>query len=316
MGIVWCRESVRDRGIEIAKDNGGTATRSFLVRVDSPSTSLSSIRDQPGVSIGDGHPDDGSLSCERVAVRASDDSGMLYVVTCSYKPDPVPGSSGEGEEGGMDGLTPFWGASSSVSSAPVYKDVDGVVMTNSAGDPLEGLEAERAHFHLTKTEYYISHNDWVAKASDYTNAINGAPWNGGQIGQWKCQGCSAKVNIDRQGAGNAARVYWEVTWDFAFNSDYWRLEPWDIGFNQLVDENGEPVEVYGIGAGSGDADGPCAGGLGRRAILGQDGKPVRQPVALQNGKAKDPCLRPDALLFNVYRERNFGVFGEVTTPQV
>lgn len=322
MGIVWCRESVRDRGIEIAKDSGGSASRSFLVRTDDPGTALTSIRDEPGIGIGDAHPDDGGLSCDKVSVRASDDSGLLYVVTFNYKPDPTPGSGDEDEEdeGAIEGLTPTWGATTSVSSAPVWLDSAGNVMTNSAGDPLEGLEAEVAHLHLTKTEYYLNHGQWLAKARDATNRVNAGAWNGGQAGQWKCQGCSAKLNIDRQGEGNAARVYWEVNWDFAFKEDGWNLKVWDIGFNELVDDEGNPVEVSyissGAGGGGDPGDGPCAGGLGRRAILGQDGKPVRQPVALQNGVAKPPCFRPDELEFEVYPAFDFGVFGEVNTPVV
>lgn len=51
-------------------------------------------------------------------------------------------------------------------------------------------------------------------------------------------------------------------------------------------------------------------------ILGQDGKPVRQPVALRNGIAKEPCEAPDELLFFVYERANFmRQFGELTTPQ-
>jgi len=216
----------------------------------------------------------------------------------------------------------------------VFPDVNGHVSTNSAGDQLAGLEAERAQFHLTYTTFYSRHNDgpgpvvvrgWRDLAKEYTNAVNSDVWNGGQPGQWKCQGCSAKLDSDRNGADGALRFFWEVTWDFAFRADYWAIRPWDIGFNELVDENGAPAPTYGIstgdvedegseGSGSG-GDGPCGGNLNRRAIKGQDGKPVRQPVALSNGVAKAPCLRPDELWFDVYEPLPFGtVFGEVRTP--
>lgn len=328
MGIVWARESVRDRGIEVAKDSGGSASRSFLVRVDSPATSLASIRDEPGITIGDIHPDDSALACDKISVRASDDTGLLYVVSFNYKPDPSPGSDDNNNDGGgsMDGLTPTWGATTSVSSGPVAYDINGMPINNSAGDPLEGLEAEQAQFHLTKTEYYAEHGTWLSMARDYTNAINDGAWNGGGPGTWKCQGCSAKLNIDRQGPDNSARIYWEITWDFAFNADEWRCWPLDIGFNQLVDEEGNPIEVEGLtggyeggggGSGGDGGGGPCGDGqLGRRAILGQDGKPVRQPVALEKGKAKAPCQRPDILRFEIYQEKDFSIFGNVSTPVV
>lgn len=330
MAILWCRESVKDRRFEVGKDSGGTASRSFLVRVDDPTESLSAIRAETGITIGTPFPSDTSLACEKISVRASDSTGMLYEVSVDYKPLPSNSDNNEDpqEPGSLPGLIPVWGGSSSVKSEPIYRDSNQVVMTNSAGDPLEGLEAEQAIFHLTLTQYYESHTDWMPLARDYTNTVNDLAWNGGAPGQWKCQGCSAKLNIDNQGEDGSARIYWEVNWDFAWNSPDWNLHPWDIGFNELVDASGNPVEVPGISSGSyegsgggsgsgGDGDGPCGGGLGRRAILGQDGKPVRQPVALENGKARPPCLRPIALEFEIYDRMDFMVpFGEVRTPTV
>lgn len=329
MGILWCRETVRDRRYEVSDTNGGAATRSFLVRVDDPATSLTTIQSEPGIQVGDVYADDPSLLCQKISVRPKDDVGMLFEVTADYAYKEQESEDPENEPpGSLPGLVPFWGASSSVGSQPVYLTVQNAVITNSAGDPLEGLEADEAQFHLTLTQYYESHTDWLPLARTHTNSVNAAQWNGGERGMWKCQGCSAKVQIDRQGDDGAARVKWEVTWDFAFKSPTWQLQPWDIGFNELVDANGDPIEVPGIaatsdqyegsgGSGSGEDDGPCDDNLGRRAILGQDGRPVRQPVALQNGKAKAPCLRPNRLEFQVYAENDFmGPFGELRTPVV
>lgn len=344
MGTVWARETARDRSLEIDKEKGGSATRSWLVRVDDPTTSLTDIQAAVGVSVGDLHPDETDLSCEKVSVRATEDTGLLYVVTADYAPEAASSSgSGEGgseedpgEESEVDGRFKQWSGSSSVASEPIFMDVGGNIMTNSAGDPLEGLEAEVAQFHLQLTTYYNKHttNDgkgWRDHSVRYTNTVNLTTWNGGLQGQWKCQGSSAKLIIDRGGPNNAPRAYWEVTWDFAFRADYWVLRPWDVGFNELVNEDGEPQSTPGVSSGAlsyqGEEDGgdegsgsgsggPCEGGLSRRSIKGQDGKPVRQPVALQNGVAKAPCTRPDELWFDVYASEDFGPpFGEVFTPQ-
>lgn len=329
MGILWCRETVRDRRYEVSDNNGGAATRSFLVRVDDPGTSLTTIQSEPGIQVGDVYADDPSLLCQKISVRPKDDVGMLFEVTADYAYKEQESEDPENDPpGSLPGLVPFWGASSSVGSQPTYLTTTNRVITNSAGDPLEGLEADEAQFHLTLTQYYDSHTQWLPLARSLTNSVNNAEWNGGATGTWKCQGCSAKVNIDRQGEDGAARVKWEVTWDFAYKEPTWQLQPWDIGFNELVDANGDPIEVPGIaptsdqyggsgGSGSGDDDGPCEGNLGRRAILGQDGRPVRQPVALQNGKAKAPCLRPNRLEFQIYAENDFmAPFGELRTPVV
>lgn len=329
MAIVWARETARDRSLDVEKENGGSSTRSWLVRVDDPTTALSEIQTAPGVSIGDPHPDQGDFACERLSVKSADDSGLLYTITADYSPTTAgSGSGGEGNQSEVEGLQKVWSGSSSVGSQPLFLDRDMNVMTNSAGDPLEGLEADLAQFHLTLTTYYATHENnqnggWVQLARRLTNTCNSLSWNGGAPYTWKCQGCSARVQSDRQGPDGSVRWYWEATWDFAYRDDGWQLQPWDIGFNELVDDTGTPQQVFGISAGDttgasggseGD-DGPCEQGLNRRAIKGQDGKPVRQPVALQNGIAKEPCLRPDRLSFYVYREEDFNpVFGEVFTP--
>lgn len=338
MAVVWARETARDRGIEREKESAGSASRSWLVRLDDPATALADIQAAAGVSIGDSHPEDVELEVEKISVRSSDDSGLLYVVSAEYGLADGSGSDGSGGDGSgddeseVDGLFKQWSGSSSVASEPVFRDNANNVMTNSAGDPLEGLEAERAQFHLTLTTYYFSHADnpplvgWLGLSRQFTNAVNSDVWNGGNPRQWKCQGCSAKLASDKLGPNNSLRYYWEVTWEFAFRADYWVLQPWDIGFNELVDSAGDPYAVSGISAGDeayvggsdggSGGDGPCADDLKRRAIKGQDGKPVKQPVALQDGVAKAPCLRPNSLWFEVYPEEDFApVFGEVFTPQ-
>lgn len=330
MAVVWNKEIAKDRSVEVNRDNDASATRAFLVRVDDPTTPLSQIRAAPGINLGDVHPDEADLSCESIDVSAEDDSGLLYAVTFKYAPvEPEEEDDGDGEGGSGSGDEDEpnnlgWSGSSSVSSEPTFTDVNGDTMTNSAGDPLEDLEAERAQFHLSLTMEYPRHdgpNGWVTHARKYTNTVNSDVWNGGVEGQWKCQGSSAKLNSARRGEGGALVYFWEVTWDFAFRADFWALRPWDIGFNELVDEDGEPYESPGISTGdeggSGSGGGGCEGVAGRRSILGQDGKPVRQPVALQNGKAKPACERPNALYFEVYTKEEFSpVFGEVFTPGV
>lgn len=337
MAVVWSRETARDRGLSISNEGTNKASRSFLVRVDDPSTSLSSIAADPGVELGDPHPDDITLTCDSIDVRPSDDDGLLYVVSFSYvEAEPEEPEEEDPQPGGIDGLIPTWGASSSVVSEGIYKDAAGNTMTNSAGDPLEDLQAERAEFRLTLTQYYLSHADtgneiaqrgWLWRSRNFTNRVNSDNWNGGVYGQWKCQGSSARLQIDKGGAGGTQRIYWEVTWEFAYHPDGWFLRPWDIGFNELVDENGDPVEVGGISTGDGywdgggswdQDDGGSAGACNdynRRSIKGVDNKPVRQPVALENGRAKAACERPNALFFEIYEAVEFGpAFGELFTP--
>lgn len=298
MAIVWTREIPKERSASGKFKDGTNYKRAFLVRTDNPTESLVDISNAPGIAFQDLHPDDSTANMESFDIKPADDSGLLYVVSFDYaKFNPDEQEPPEGTPGGLDYKPPVWGGSSSVTVEPIYKDNAGNVMTNSAGDPLEGLQAERAEERLTLTQYYALHTDWMQLARDYTNAVNDGAWNGGGPRTWKCQGCSKKLNIETK--DGVITVYWEVTWEFAYKADEWTLKPWDIGFAQLVDEEGTPT----------------GSGTQRAQIKGQDGKGVRQPVALNGGIAKAAGQPPDALEFFVYPEEDFMTpFGEVFTP--
>lgn len=298
MAIVSTIENPRERGGSGAKGDGSSWNRSWIVRVDSLAESLVAVRDSTGVAEGSLHPDDGSTVADSWDIKVADGAGLAYSVTWKYKKATADNEENNDQPGGLDGKPPIWGGTSGVTTGPVYKDKNGQMMTNSAGDPLEGLEKEFADEKLTLTQYYLSHNTWMPLSREYTNAINNAGWNGGQPRTWKCQGCSKKLNIENN--DSITLVYWEVTWEFAYRKDGWVLRPWDIGFAQLVGDDGVPS---------------LAAAKNRAQIKGQDGKPVRQPVALQNGIAKPAGQPPDELEFFVYEELDFmAPFGEVFTP--
>lgn len=307
MAILWSEEIPRERSASGKFKDGTSYKRAFFVRTDSTTESLVDISNFPGIGFQAEHPDDPSALMKSFDIKPADDSGLLYVVSYDYEkanPDERPDDPENPEEpkpGSMEFKPPVWGGSSSVVTEPVYLDRTGQPMNNSAGDPLEGLQAERAEEKLTLTQYYPTHAGWQQLAREYTNAINNAAWNGGEAKTWKCQGCSKKLNIENK--DGETNVYWEITWEFAYRADKWTLKPWDIGFAQLVNEDGEPTQ---------------AGSL-RAQIKGQDGKPVRQPVALAGGVAKPAGERPDICNapngFDVYHEKDFTTpFGELFTP--
>lgn len=309
MAILWSEEIPKERSASGKFKDGTSYKRAFFVRTDSMTESLVDISNAPGIGFQDEHPDDPSALMKSFDLKPADDSGLLYVVSYDYakadpgeKEDPQdPENPEEPKPGSMEFRPPVWGGASSVVTEPIYKDFFDVVMCNSAGDPLGPLEAERAEEKLTLTQYYASHTEWMQLARTYTNAVNDVAWNGGEPMTWKCQGCSKKLNIENK--DGATLVYWEITWEFAYKADNWRLKPWDIGFAQKVDDNGNP----------------STSGTKRAQIKGQDGKGVRQPVALVGGVAKDagepPNIANDGIGFLVYERLDFTpVFGEVFTP--
>jgi len=298
------RETSREAGVSGSRDKENrdtrTRTRSFLVQSNSPATNPNAVLTATGISLGDSL--DG-LTLTKFRVRAADGVGLLWTVTAEYEPNTPEPEDQEPPEGGVPGKPDIWGGSSSVTKKARYKDVNKVIMTNSAGDAFEeGCLADAAENRLTLTTYRRHHTDWLIASEVYTNTINAAPWNGGDEKTWKCQGCSKKLNIEQQ--DGAVLIYWEITWEFAYDPDGWFWTPWDIGFNETTNEDGEPTS-YGTGEAA----------PGRRTIKGKDGKGVRNPVALNGGVAKAPGLPPDALEFFLYKTKNFGAkFGEVFTP--
>lgn len=296
MGVEWIRESARDAQFTRAADGKTTATRSWLAKSNSPATSASDVVNAAPVSVGDKL---GGLECTRVRARANGGDGMLWTVTAEYEVVP-PTDGDEPPLGGGQIKVPIWSASSTVSNQAIYQDRAGNTITNSAGDPLEDVTADVAEFRLTLTTFFLSHAQWVGPGRTYTNAINNAVWNGGAEGEWKCQGFSAKLNAEEI-AGSTV-VFWEVNVEFAYKAGGWNPKPWDIGFAQLVDDEGTPT-----GSGS------------KRAIIkGQDGKGVRHPVALAGGVAKPAGQPPDVINGGIgvdyYPPLDFSIFGELYTP--
>lgn len=331
MAIVYCVLQASGREASGTTDSG-SASLTYIVRTDDPTEPLVNVYNAPGITYGATLAGDSTVKADSFTCKPVDDSGLLFAVTWEFArpktPEP-PEGSGSGNEGNPGDLpgkrrAAFWGSNSSVVSGPVFKDVGNRIITNSAGDPLEDLQKEFAEHRLTLTQYYEDHNflvnggadiaakSWPDAAKHFTNTLNHAEWNGGAKGTWKCQGCSAKLNEED------GDYFWEVSWEFAYKADGWQLKVWDVGFHELVDDYGEPLERNDDAGGSGSGEDPlgtCPDDPRRRVILGQDGKPVRHPVALSKGVAKAPCEPPDSLTWEVYEYTNFmPQFGELDTP--
>jgi hypothetical protein len=283
-------------------DGGNTYEREWFVQFDQAATTITQVENAVGVLLGATYPGDPTAVALSITVQGADDIGLTWKVRISYGPLPIDNdsnNSGGNEDPGI-WKQPTWSASSSVTSGPVTTEfindnTTTQTICNSAGDPLEGLEAEQAEFRLTKTEYYGSHSSWMARAVDYTNAVNSDTWHGQGEGSWKCQGCSAQLQSSSWG------VYWEVTWEFAYR-DTWNLLPWDIGFAERCNDEGVSSST----------------GTKRKAILGQDKKPVKGPVALANGVALPAGTKPTVIAngfgARVYKKMPFSVFGSIYTP--
>ena len=262
----------------------------WLVRVDAPppTTTAMAILTAPGVGYGTAHPTFSSCKAMKWDYAAADTVGLLWHVTVNYivpiiEVDPSTGLP-------MD----LWSGKGQQVNLPFFKDKDGAVLKNSAGDPLEGMEYERTFLSWSLVRSYAT----LAAATSAMNSIvdktNSDSWSIGTAGQYKTTvtGFQKKVIITQSGATQTAARYWEVAYDIDFKLDGWNVKPWDMGFNERCDSSGVA----------------STSGTSRKTILGVDGKPVRQPVALSNGVALAPGSTPVALDFAPYSSTSYVSF--------
>lgn len=146
-----------------------------------------------------------------------------------------------------------------ISSSQITKpatDEDGKSFTNSAGDPVDGLEAEDAIITLTYTNEAVP-NPKFKSFYKYLNSCNDAEFLGCKKYTLRCTGISAEYD--------QAKQVWRVAVEFTHNQDGWEITYYDAGFNEIVSGK-------------------------RRAILDDRGNPVNQPVPLDGeGKAATPA---------------------------
>lgn len=299
MAVVGWRETAKGSKVSGRYGESNTYTRVFLIRVDHPATSKVAICRAPGVVYGAPHPDQANHRAMEFDCSMADDVGLWWNLSVNYfvpPPEAIPDENGIPEDS--------WAASGGTSTGPAFADRNGLTIVNSAGDPLEGLEQENDDISWTLTKCYADLS-WNSVRLTQSNTVNEYSWNGAGPGEWKVNFRGAqKKTITTTTAGGAGQApddgtnapdagsegvvsYWETTWEFRFRRDGWDLKPWDVGFNEIV-SSGE-----------------------RQAILGSDGKAVKQPVALTSaGAAKTAGQPPDALSFDVYQQSDFSTFGE------
>lgn len=243
----------------------------WRIRVDSPLTSqfdiLVEMATEAGLTWGAAHPDISSLKAMEFELAPEGKEGMVWILTVKYSiPPRTQNASGIPSD--------VWEFAGGTTTVPLFVDKDGVTICNAAGDPLEGLERERHEFGWTLRKTYATEVLFRDAAAAYPGKVNDAPWAGGPAKTWKCylRG-SKKVSISKlDGADDAAKLdFIEATWEFKYEPLTWKCMPWDVGFMEL------------------------AGGY-RKAIVGSDGKSVKQPVALNsNGTKKTDGQKPSVI---------------------
>jgi hypothetical protein len=265
----------------------------WQIRVDDPQTSkvdiLNGVSTTAGVTWGSSHFEFPALKAMEFDLAPEGRDGMRWLLTVRYY---VPPATKRPQENGIP--EDVWERNGGTTTVPAFTDSAGDTITNAAGDPLEGLEKEREETSWSFVKYYEDEASLESDISAYAGKINSAEWAGGDEKTWKCyfKGAKKQSISKLDGDDDAGTLeYIESRWEFRYDPETWKLMPWDVGFMELV--SGE-----------------------RKTIVGQDGKPVKQPVALNaDGTKKSPGTAPSVINdgdgADVYLTADFGAgFGE------
>lgn len=290
MAVIWSTYQPQKATGSGAFRESHTLTETWLVRVDAPppTTPVAAILTAPGVAYGSAHPSFTSCKAMQWNYAAADGSGLLWQVSVTYFVPIVDINPANGLP--LD----VWSGRGVVESVPFYKDKDGNILTNSAGDPLEGMECEMNFPGWTLLRSYSTLAAAASEMNAVANRTNSDSWPSfapGAADTWKCvvKDWQKKVIITQSGATQTAARYWEVAYEIDYREETWHNKPWDMGFNERVDSSGTPTST----------------GTNRRVIMGLDGRPVKQPVALASGVALPPGTPPVALDFDRYSKVSF-----------
>lgn len=276
--MAWVDYQRINDGVELSGKYGESmrATEKWQIRVSSPATSkaaiLTGVTGTIGVTWGSPHFELGDLKAMEFTLTPTSRDGMRWILTIVYyAPPPANDPESVDEEGIPEDV---WERSGGTTSVPAFVDKDGDTIVNAAGDPLEGLEREREESSWTLVKCFADQDGLDDAINACAGKVNSGSWAGGDEHTWKCYFKSAKgvVNTKLDGTANAARLeYIESQWEFRYEPETWKCMPWDVGFMEL--DNGK-----------------------RKVITTEDGKSVKQPVALNSdGTKKDAGEPPEVI---------------------
>jgi len=245
----------------------------WQIRVDNPASSkaeiLAAIATTAGITWGASHFEFSALKAMEFEFSPIGRDGLRWILSVSYYVPPTtkrPKANGIPED--------VWERSGGTTSVPAFRDKDGTIIVNAAKDPIEGLQKEREESSWTLVKYYETESTLTTDVTAYAGKVNTSTWAGGAAKTWKCyfKGAKAQSVSKLDGDDDAGTLeFIESRWEFRYEPDTWRLMPWDVGFMELV--SGE-----------------------RKVITGNDGKPVKQPVALNtSGTKRSPGTAPSVV---------------------
>lgn len=283
MAVTAWNESVAARSLSVDVGNGYEFSRSFTVQIDDPNTPLLEIVNATGIGLWAAHPEDVFSRAHKFDVKPRGSSLLLYEVTVHYKKpeekneerqEQKHGDPPKPEEAPAQMPKPMWSGGTTSTTEPFTIDANGDPVSNSAGVPFPDAEKKVPAPTLTYTKCFPTYKAMNVAVKQIVGKVNDAAWADGEEGEWLCE--SSKWSWKSEGQGNHALRYVECSLEFAFKEGGWAQKLLDVGYQQRVDSDGVP----------------STRGTELAPILGQDGKPVKEPVGLEDGIAMNPPPNP------------------------
>ena len=272
-------------GSRAATNDQGSRTysRAFKLRASSTSEGPFAVGSHASLPvIGSAHPDDSSAFCTQISVVNSE-PWQGWNVACSYTDersiDPNPKND--------EVVVSF---SSEIYQEAVFKDVFGNGVMNSAGDYFVDPAPTRDTQHLI-IKIKSNHLSVPPFVLGYQNAVNSANFTVGGLIVSQQTAKVQRIEVS-EGKKRSGTEYYEFTSEIMVKDDGWRMEPMDIGFNEIKTD-GKP------GA----------------AVLESDLEKPKQPIFLDGAGKKIVNPTPANVYFQnyqVYLELPFSALPGIT----
>jgi hypothetical protein len=240
MAVVSAVEVIAGTGLSGKYGETFVFSRKWKIRVDDPKTQKVLISRFVGVKFGDGHPEFADHKAMEFELSPEGKDGMRWILTVKYY---VPDPKKKPKENGVP--NDVWERQGGTTTYPVFVDASGTSITNSAGDPLEGLEREREETTWSFTKYYMHDDDLTTDVLAYDGKVNSATWATYGAKKWKCYFKGAKrVAIAQILFGNhlaAAQTPFHAT---GFDNDVALVHAFDGTDKNIVATGHEVVEQH------------------------------------------------------------------------
>ena len=233
-------------GSRSASNNLGvrTYTRAFRLTTDDRTDTAYDVGSHGSLPvIGSTFPDDTTAYCQRIDIRNSH-PWKGWTATYNYSTErEISQSDPESDEV----LVSF---TSEIYREPVFQDINGDAITNSAGDYYIDPTPERDAAHLI-ARIQSNHAAIPAWVLSYQNAINDGTIsiNGLQIGPRQCK--VQRIDVGERQKRNTSTFY-PLTLELHIHNDGWLLEPLDAGFREIVNLLGLKFRAQIVNEGDGE----------------------------------------------------------------